>query len=70
MGTRTAIVACSDYVCPWCYIGLERIDRLVREFPVDVEWRPFELHRETPLGGAPSGWPDSSARRRSLREQY
>jgi predicted DsbA family dithiol-disulfide isomerase len=51
-GERLSIVAYSDYVCPWCYIGLERIERLQREFPVDVEWRPFELHPETPRSGA------------------
>ena len=49
---RLRIVAYSDYVCPWCYIGLQRIERLEREFPVDVEWRPFELHPETPRDGA------------------
>lgn len=49
---RLAIVAYSDYVCPWCYIGLQRIERLQQEYPVDVEWRPFELHPETPRGGA------------------
>ncbi len=49
---RITIVAYSDYVCPWCYIALERVDRLQLEFPVDVEWRPFELHPETPRDGA------------------
>lgn len=52
MDRRISIVAYSDYVCPWCYIGLERIERLRREYPVDVAWRPFELHPETPRGGA------------------
>lgn len=47
-----AIIAYSDYVCPWCYIGLQRIEELQREFPVAVEWRPFELHPETPTTGA------------------
>ena len=47
-----SIVAYSDYVCPWCYIGLERIERLQAQFGIDVEWRPFELHPETPRGGA------------------
>jgi predicted DsbA family dithiol-disulfide isomerase len=51
-GTRLRIVAYSDYVCPWCYIGLHRIEQLQHEFPVDVEWRPFELHPETPKTGA------------------
>ncbi len=46
------IVAYSDYVCPWCYIGLQRVERLQAELPVDVEWRPFELHPETPRTGA------------------
>ena len=49
---RITIVAYSDYVCPWCYIALERADRLRRLFPVDVQWRPFELHPETPRDGA------------------
>ena len=49
---RLSIVAYSDYVCPWCYIGLQPIEALQREFPVDVEWRPFELHPETPKTGA------------------
>lgn len=52
MSERLAIVAYSDYVCPWCYIGMQRIERLRREYPVDVEWRPFELHPETPTSGA------------------
>jgi predicted DsbA family dithiol-disulfide isomerase len=40
--SKLHITAYSDYVCPWCYIGLQRIERLQREFPVEVEWRPFE----------------------------
>lgn len=50
--TALHIVAYSDYVCPWCYIGLARLDRLQNEFPVAVTWRPFELHPETPRSGA------------------
>jgi predicted DsbA family dithiol-disulfide isomerase len=46
------IVAYSDYVCPWCYIGFRRTEQLRQEFDVDVEWRPFELHPETPRTGA------------------
>ena len=49
---RINVIAYSDYVCPWCYIGHQRIERLRAEFPVDVEWRPFELHPETPTTGA------------------
>jgi len=37
-----------------------RVEQLQREFPVDVDWVPFELHPETPAegkaaDGAPSG---------------
>ena len=49
---RLKITAYSDYVCPWCYIGLHRVEELQRAYPVDVEWRPFELHPETPKSGA------------------
>jgi predicted DsbA family dithiol-disulfide isomerase len=52
MEQRLKVLAYSDYVCPWCYIGWQRVERLQREFPVDVEWRPFELHPETPATGA------------------
>jgi predicted DsbA family dithiol-disulfide isomerase len=60
---RLTIIAYSDYVCPWCYIGLLRVDRLQQEHPVEVEWRPFELHPETPRDGAQlAGRLGSSAR--------
>lgn len=64
-----AVTAYSDYVCPWCYIALERIERLQRELPVAVEWRPFELHPETPRSGADlRGRLGSSERARAYRE--
>jgi len=64
--TMLEIIAYSDYVCPWCYIGHARIERLEREFPVSVEWRPFELHPETPRsGGHLSGRLGSSERARA-----
>ena len=63
------ILAYSDYVCPWCYIGFQRIEQLEREFPVDVEWRPFELHPETPTTGADlRGRLGSSERARAYRD--
>jgi predicted DsbA family dithiol-disulfide isomerase len=52
MDQRLSIVAYPDYVGPWRYIGWQRIARLCAEFPVDVTWRPFELHSETPRSGA------------------
>jgi|CXWL01.1.fsa_nt_gi predicted DsbA family dithiol-disulfide isomerase len=63
------IIAYSDYVCPWCYIGLQRIEQLMREFPVAVEWRPFELHPETPRSGTDlAGRLGSPERARAYRD--
>ena len=41
----------SDYICPFCYIGKARIDKLQKEFDLDVEWKGFEIHPETPSEG-------------------
>jgi predicted DsbA family dithiol-disulfide isomerase len=40
----------SDYLCPWCYLGLDREQQL-EEMGVEVVIRPFELHREIPPAG-------------------
>jgi predicted DsbA family dithiol-disulfide isomerase len=49
---KLKVVAYSDYICPFCYIGYHRIEQLKKEFNLDVDWRPFEIHPETPKGGA------------------
>jgi predicted DsbA family dithiol-disulfide isomerase len=41
----------ADYICPWCYLALDRVDHLVSTHGVEVRWRPFELHPEIPAGG-------------------
>ena len=40
----------SDYLCPWCYLGLDRT-HLLTELGIDVVIRPYELHPEIPLVG-------------------
>ena len=42
-----------DYVCPYCYIGAERVRQLEEEFGIEVKWKSFELHPEAPGGGIP-----------------
>lgn len=50
----------SDVVCPWCFIGLRRVDAAIelvrRDFP-DVHcrkrWLPFFLNPDTPPEGEP-----------------
>jgi predicted DsbA family dithiol-disulfide isomerase len=50
--TKLKIIAYSDYICPFCYIGYHRIEKLKKEYNLAVEWRPFEIHPETPKEGA------------------
>lgn len=50
----------SDVVCPWCFIGLRRLDAAIaavrEEFPdfvCEKRWRPFFLNPNTPPEGEP-----------------
>ena len=45
------VIVYSDYICPFCYIGFHRIEKLKEKFELDIEWRPFEIHPETPKEG-------------------
>jgi predicted DsbA family dithiol-disulfide isomerase len=42
--------AWSDYLCPWCYAGIDRT-ALLRELGVEVTELPYELHPRIPVGG-------------------
>ena len=45
-----------DLVCPWCFIGLRRLDRALARRPdvrLDLTLRPFLLNPEMPGGGMP-----------------
>jgi predicted DsbA family dithiol-disulfide isomerase len=50
---RASIIIVSDFVCPWCYIGLVEVERLRQEYDFDVHFAPFYLHPETPPEGMP-----------------
>jgi predicted DsbA family dithiol-disulfide isomerase len=43
----------SDYICPWCYIGLTRVERLMNEFEVEFDVGAYELRPGLPLEGLP-----------------
>ncbi|MDG4795656.1 DsbA family protein [Micromonospora sp. WMMD1082] len=36
-----------DIICPWCYIGLRRLEQTLAQLPtghrVEIEWRSYEL---------------------------
>jgi predicted DsbA family dithiol-disulfide isomerase len=41
----------TDFVCPWCYLGTPRVEKLRRNFHIDVQWIYFPLHPDTPAEG-------------------
>jgi len=43
----------SDYICPFCYIGDLRLDRLREHFDLKINWMLVEIHPETPVEGMP-----------------
>ncbi|NVM17205.1 MAG: DsbA family oxidoreductase [Candidatus Lokiarchaeota archaeon] len=48
---KLKIVVFSDYICPFCYIGFYRVEQLKENYDLDVDWKPFEIHPETPKEG-------------------
>lgn len=51
--TLPTITVWSDYVCPWCYVGLAEVERLRPRYDFTIDWRPFLLRPETPDEGLP-----------------
>jgi len=46
----------SDVVCPWCFIGMKRLEQalaMVPEVDVTVRWRPYQLDATIPPEGMP-----------------
>ena len=43
----------ADFICPYSYITVDQMDRLIREYDVRVLWRPHWLHPEIPPEGKP-----------------
>lgn len=41
----------SDYICPFCYVGDVRLDRLRETYALKVNWCFLEIHPETPVEG-------------------
>jgi predicted DsbA family dithiol-disulfide isomerase len=51
--TPLPVVVFADFVCPYSYIALNQMDDLVRDYNVELLWRPHWLHPEVPPAGAP-----------------
>jgi len=41
----------SDYICPFCYVGDVRLERLREYYDLKVSWCFVEIHPETPAQG-------------------
>ena len=48
---KLKVTVFSDYICPFCYIGFYRVEQFRKDYDLEVEWRPFEIHPETPKEG-------------------
>jgi len=60
------VILFSDYICPFCYIGDRRLERLGERYDLKVERRFLEIHPDTPPGGVPVselGYPPEQWRR-------
>jgi predicted DsbA family dithiol-disulfide isomerase len=53
IGPLMQIQVFSDVVCPWCFIGTVRLDRVLEALAIDatVVYRPFMIAPDTPPGG-------------------
>ncbi len=40
-----------DYICPWCYVGMARLERLHEEFNLAVTFKTFYLRPDIPPEG-------------------
>jgi predicted DsbA family dithiol-disulfide isomerase len=51
--TPLPVVVFADFVCPYSYIALDQMDDLLRDYNIELIWRPHWLHPEVPPEGAP-----------------
>lgn len=51
---RLSIEIVFDFVCPWCYFGVQRLNFLLarrQDLRVELAWRPFLLNPDMPRAG-------------------
>ncbi len=52
----------SDYICPFCYIGYLRLEKLRQHFELAINWALVEIHPDNPAEGKPVtelGYPET-----------
>ena len=57
-----AVTITSDLMCPWCYIGLRKLQEASKVVNVEthITWKPFMLRPQIPEQGTPKGGTPSS----------
>lgn len=50
---RLQLAVLSDYICPFCYIGYLRLEKLRAHYDLAVNWALVEIHPESPPEGKP-----------------
>lgn len=51
---KLTIDVVSDVVCPWCYVGMRRLDKALAGWSAadyELRWRPYQLDPTIPAGG-------------------
>jgi len=43
----------TDYICPFCYVGDVRLERLREHYDLKINWCFLEIHPQTPAEGMP-----------------
>lgn len=50
---RVPVAFYFDYICPFCYVGDARLERVGRHYPIAVQYRFIEIHPDNPAEGRP-----------------
>jgi predicted DsbA family dithiol-disulfide isomerase len=50
---RLQLAVLSDYICPFCYIGYLRLEKLRAHYDLAVNWALVEIHPDSPAEGKP-----------------
>lgn len=51
MPKKAILEVFTDYVCPWCYLGDNRVKKIKQNYDIEVQVVHFPLHPETPAEG-------------------
>lgn len=51
MDFKPKLLVFSDYICPFCYLALDLVQRLSQDYDIEVIWKNYEIHPQTPATG-------------------